>query len=173
MTDPDQTFVEYASRVGREKVSTCQKYQRFSADHNCWISQKKRLPCQVQDSDYFLVKTMDYSGNHKFAKRLKRINKDGSYFSLDRRHSEPLTSGGFFPGRGEKVKKLHFSLSKLRKQPFFAKNASGKCHISKFRVWQDRPAPLLTPSPPSSERCWCPQQCLVSKVFKQYILTKA
>jgi len=119
VTDPDQTFVEYASRVGREKVSTCQKYQRFSADHNCWISQKKRLPCQVQDSDYFLVKTMDYSGNHKFAKRLKRINKDGSYFSLDRRHSEPLTSGGFFSREGRKSEKTSFFSLETKKTAVF------------------------------------------------------
>ena len=46
-----------------------------------------------------------------------------------------------FPGEGQKWWNLIFSLSKLRKWPFFAKNLTEKCQISKSR---EGPRPLLS-----------------------------
>jgi len=45
--------------------------------------------------------------------------------------------------QGGKVGKIHFTHSKLRKQPFFAKKLIGKCHISKPKGGI---APLPSPS---------------------------
>jgi len=42
--------------------------------------------------------------------------------------------------------KLHFSLLKLRKQPFYAKNVIGKCQISKSRVAKPPPSDAHAPS---------------------------
>jgi len=64
--------------------------------------------------------------------------------------SKNMVGGGFIPGEGQFVDfsrssqtyffkgwsemvKFHFSLVKLRKQPFFAKNVTEKCHASKSR----------------------------------------
>ena len=49
----------------------------------------------------------------------------------------------FFRG-GTKVVKFCFSLSKLRKQSFFAKNGIGKCQVSKPRRGQGLSAPFPT-----------------------------
>jgi len=46
-----------------------------------------------------------------------------------------------------KLAKFHFSLSKLGKQRFFAKNVIGKCHISK-------PKGPRPPCPPSDAHGW-------------------
>jgi len=57
-------------------------------------------------------------------------------------------NGGFSQGKGPKVVKSHFSLSKLWKQLFCAKHVAGKREIFKSR-WGQGPLP-----PPSDTHGW-------------------
>jgi len=62
---------------------------------------------------------------------------------------------------GDKTMKFHFSLSKLRKQPFFAENVIRKCQISKSRG-QDLPCP-----PPSDAHTRKHTLCKISFFCQQ------